>query len=142
MSALSPDIAAKIRASFARQGLMASFGATLARMEAGRVDIAADVAPAFSQQQGFAHAGMVFALGDSAAGYAALSVMPLEAEVLTVEMKINLMAPAAGRLLAEGRVLKAGRRLVIVAADVWSEGGDGARKQVAALQGTMIPVAA
>ena len=142
MSDLSPDIAAKIRDSFARQGLMASFGAALARVDAGRVAIAADVAPAFCQQQGFAHAGMVFALGDSAAGYAALSVMPVESEVLTVEMKINLMAPATGRLVAEGRVLKAGWRLVIVAADVWAEDSRGQRKQVAALQGTMIPAAA
>ncbi|MEX0969253.1 MAG: PaaI family thioesterase [Paracoccaceae bacterium] len=140
MSVLAPEIALKIRESFACQGLMASFGALLVRVESGHVDIMADVAPAFGQQQGFAHAGMVFALGDSAAGYAALSLLPAQAEVMTVEMKINLMAPATGRLLAQGRVLKAGRRLVVVAADVWAQDGQGARKQVAALQGTMIPV--
>jgi uncharacterized protein (TIGR00369 family) len=139
---LDPAILAKIRASFARQTMMASIGAELASVAAGRVSIAAPVLPGFRQQQGFAHAGLTFALGDSAAGYAALSVLPAEAEVMTVEMKINLLAPAAGRLAAEGRVLKPGRRIVVVAAEVWAEEVGGGRRQVAALQGTMIPVEA
>ena len=139
---LDPAILAKIRASFARQSMMASLGAELASVAVGRVSITAPVLPGFRQQQGFAHAGLTFALGDTAAGYAALSVLALDAEVMSVELKINLLAPGAGRLVAEGRVLKPGRRLVVVAADVWSEDAAGIRKQVAALQGTMIPVAA
>lgn len=135
----SPEIEAKIRASFARQAMMATLGACLETVAPGRVEISAVGRAEFGQQQGFVHAGMVFALGDSAAGYAALSLMPFAAEVLTAEMKINLLAPAEGRLLAEGRVIKAGRRLVVVAADVWS-GAQDTRKLVAVLQGTMVPV--
>ncbi len=81
-----------------------------------------------------------FALGDSAAGYAALSMMPPGSEVLTVEMKINLIAPAAGqRLIAEGEVIRSGRRLSVVRATVLAEDATGDRKPTAILQGTMIP---
>ena len=129
-----------IRTSFAKQGLMRSFGATIAGLEPGRVTLRLPVTAAVSQQHGFAHAGATFALGDSAAGYAALSLMPPGSEVLTIEMKINLLAPAAGRhLVATGSVVKAGRRLTVVRAEVEAEDTDGARKTVAILQGTMIP---
>jgi uncharacterized protein (TIGR00369 family) len=94
------------------------------------------VLPAFSQQHGYGHAGVTFALGDTAAGYAALSVKPEGAEVLTAEMKVNLVAPAKGdRLVAEGRVVRPGRRLVVVSAEVRA-----GETLVALLQGTMIPV--
>jgi uncharacterized protein (TIGR00369 family) len=140
---IAPETIARIRASFARQSMMAAIGAELASVGPGRVAITAPVLPAFRQQQGFAHGGLLFTLGDTAAGYAALTVLPGDAEVMTVELKINLLAPAAGRLLAEGRVLRPGRRLVVVAADVWSDdAATGARRHVAALQGTMIPVPA
>ncbi len=139
---LEAAVEAKVRASFARQSMMASIGARLIALAPGRATLAAPVGPGFRQQQGFAHGGLVFTLGDSAAGYAALTLLPPEAEVLTVELKINLLAPAAGRLTAEGRVLKPGRRLVVVAADVWAEDEDGGRRQVAALMGTIIPVGA
>ncbi|MCB2125591.1 MAG: PaaI family thioesterase [Rhodobacteraceae bacterium] len=133
-------IAAKIRDSFARQSLMATFGAALAEVAPGRVVIAAPILDLACQQHGFGHAGLTFALGDSAAGYAALTLMPLPAEVLTVEMKINLIAPASGeRLIATGRVAKAGRRLTVVTAEVEAEVA-GARRTVALLQGTMLPV--
>ena len=83
---------------------------------------------------------LAFAIGDSAAGYAALSVLPDGAEVVTVEMKINLLSPAVGdRLVAEGRVIRPGRRIVAVASDVFAEGDKG-RKHVATLLGTMVPV--
>lgn len=130
----------RVRDSFACQSMMTTMGATVVSVEPGRVVLAAPIGDGFRQQQGFAHGGMVFALGDSAAGYAALTVIAPDAEVMTVEMKINLLAPGAGRLVAEGRVLKPGRRLVVVAADVWAEAPDGRRRHVAALQGTMIPV--
>ena len=133
-------IEARLRASFARQTMMTTLGAEMARAAAGEVVIAAPIAPHLMQQQGAAHAGLAFSIGDSAAGYAALSVMAAGSEVMTVEMKINLLSPATGdRLVAEGRVVKAGRRIVVVAADVWAETAAG-RKHVAMLQGTMIPV--
>jgi len=141
-AAQETDVSARITASFNRQTMMASLGATLDTVGPGVVTIAASVGPGFRQQQGAAHAGLVFALGDSAAGYAALTLMAPGVEVMTVEMKINLLRPGSGSLLAEGRVVKAGRRLMVVAADVWSVDEGGGRKHVATLQGTMIPVSA
>lgn len=128
---------ARIRDSFARQTMMATLGATVEDVAPGRVVIAAPIAAHLLQQHGAGHAGLAFALGDTAAGYAALTAMPEGAEVMTVEMKINLLAPATGtRLVAEGRVIRAGRRIVVVTADVRDDSG----KPVALLQGTMIPV--
>ncbi len=133
-------IAARVRDSFARQSLMATFGAALGPLAPGLVVIEAPILDLARQQHGFGHAGLTFALGDTAAGYAALTLMPPDAEVLTVEMKINLVAPATGeRLIATGRVVKAGRRLTVVTADVEAE-ADGARRTIALLQGTMLPV--
>jgi uncharacterized protein (TIGR00369 family) len=137
---LSPAREAAIRESFAAQTLMQTFGAEMAALGPGTCRIEAPILPGARQQQGFGHAGLTFALGDTAAGYAALTLMPEGAEVLTVEMKINLMAPAAGdRLIATGRVVRAGRRLTIVTAEVEAVTGD-SRRTVAILQGTMIPV--
>ena len=131
----------RIKDSFARQGLMQTLGAELSAIAEGRVVITAPITPAASQQHGFAHAGMTFALGDSAAGYSALTLMPEGAEVLTAEMKINLLAPADGvRLIATGEVVKPGRKLVVVRATVETETADGTHKPVAILQGTMVPV--
>lgn len=132
---------ARVQDSFARQSLMATLGARLDSVAPGRVVISAPVAAHVLQQHGYAHAGLTFALGDSAAGYAALSLMAEGVEVNTVEMKINLMRPAAGeRLVAEGGVIKPGKRLFVVEARVWAETGD-ARREVARLMGTMIPLA-
>jgi uncharacterized protein (TIGR00369 family) len=132
----------KIRASFARQSMMSTLQADLLSIGNGRVVISAPIGPAVLQQQGFAHAALAFALGDSAAGYSALSVMAPEVEVLTAEMKINLIAPAEGdRLEAVGHVIRAGRRLVVVGATVTACDGS-ARRDVAVLQGTMVPVTA
>ncbi|MEO1680260.1 MAG: PaaI family thioesterase [Pseudomonadota bacterium] len=115
---------------------MSTFGAEIREIAPGRVVLAAPVSPAVSQQQGYAHAGLTFALGDSAAGYAALTLMDEDQEVLTAEMKINLIAPGTGpELLATGEVVKAGRRLVIVRSEVAGPNGT-----IAILQGTMIPV--
>lgn len=130
----------RIRDSFDRQTMMQTLGATLLEVAPGKVSIAAPILPTALQQHGAGHAGLAFSIGDSAAGYAALSLMPEGSEVMTVEMKINLMSPALGdRLLAEGRVIRPGRRIMVVAADVWAETAGG-RKHVAMLQGTMIPV--
>ncbi|WP_092780512.1 PaaI family thioesterase [Jannaschia pohangensis] len=117
---------------------MRTLGATLAHVEPGRVRVEAQVTEASSQQQGAGHAGLTFALADSAAGYAALTLMDPDAEVVTSEFRISLLAPARGQLVAEGRVLRPGRRLIAVAADVY--GDDGAH--VATALGTMVPVRA
>ena len=125
----------KAKASFSAQSLMTGFGAVLEEVTPGRCVISAPVGPGVRQQHGHAHAGLTFALGDSAAGYAALSLMPEEAEVLTVEMKINLLAPTSGeRLVAVGEAVRAGRRLSVVRAEVKAQD-----RAVAVLQGTMIP---
>ena len=134
------SIEARIRDSFDKQTMMQTLGAALDSVTEGRVVITAPILPTSLQQQGAGHAGLAFSIGDSAAGYSALTMMPDGAEVMTVEMKINLIAPAIGdRLVAEGRVVRAGRRIVVVAADVFAE-VNGARKHVAMMQGTMIPV--
>ena len=136
---LTPAAEAAIRASFARQAMMATLGAAMEAVEAGTVTLAAPVSPRVTQQHGVAHAALAFALADSAAGYAALSVMPEGSEVVTSEFRISLLAPGAGpRLRATGRVIRPGRRLVAVAADVW--GGPGGTVHVATALGTMVPV--
>ncbi|MBE0452619.1 PaaI family thioesterase [Roseovarius autotrophicus] len=138
---VSTGVEARIRESFAAQGMMATLGARLAHIGPGLVRIEAPILPGSRQQHGFAHAGLTFSIGDSAAGYAALSVMPEGHEVLTSEMKIHLLAPAKGDLLvATGRVIRAGRRLVIVQADVHAH-AHGRQSHVALLTGTMIPLA-
>ena len=130
-----------MRESFARQSLMSSIGAEMGVLAKGEATISADVLDGFKQQQGFAHGGLVFSLADSAAGYAALTLMPFENEVMTAELKINFLSAGQGKLIATGRVLKPGRRLIVVASDVWAE-HNGNRKHIAALQGTMVPVSA
>ena len=128
----------RIYQSFERQTMMQTLGAQLGEVRAGYVEIIAPILPGSLQQHGYAHAALIFAIGDSAAGYAALSVMGEEFEVLTAEMKINLLAPGRdGPLRAVGTVEKSGRRLIIVRADVF----DGEVK-VALMQGTMVPVKA
>ncbi len=137
---LSRQKLADLRESFARQSLMTTFGAKLSAIAPGRVEITAPIGPGVLQQHGFGHAGLTFALGDTAAGYAALSLMAEGAEVLTAEIKINLLAPARGQSLrAVGEVLKPGRRLVVVRATVLALDGD-RETEIAALQGTMVPV--
>ena len=116
----------RIRASFARQALMATLGAELVSVGDGACRIVAPILPGARQQHGYAHAGLTFAIGDSASGYAALSMMPEDHEVMTAEMKINLLAPGTGeRLTAEGRVVRPGRRLFVVTAEV-TDSFDGA----------------
>ncbi len=139
-SPLSPENIARIRESFAAQTMMTSLEATLDALGEGRCQISAPILEGFRQQHGFGHAALTFALGDTAAGYAALTRMGPTQEVLSAELKVNLLAPARGdRLRAEGQVLRAGRRLVTVEARVWAI--DGTREtQIAAFLGTMVPV--
>ncbi|HMO08399.1 MAG TPA: PaaI family thioesterase [Paracoccaceae bacterium] len=134
------DTDTRIRNSFGRQGLMDTLGARVERIAPGAVTLTAPIGPAVSQQHGAGHAGLTFALADSAAGYSALSLLPEGREVMTVEAKINLLAPATGeRLIARGRVVRAGRRITVVTAEVAAL-ADGQETAVALFQGTMIAV--
>jgi uncharacterized protein (TIGR00369 family) len=110
----NPDFEARVRESFARQGIMRLIGAELTRVEVGVATIELGHRPELTQQHGYFHAGMTATIADSAAGYAAYSLFPADSSVLTVEFKINLIAPADGeRLVATGRVKKPGRTLTI-----------------------------
>ncbi len=135
------DFESRVRASFARQGAMATLGATLETVEPGRVVIALAHGPHLTQQHGFIHAGMVAAALDTACGYAASTLMPADAGVLTIEFKINLLAPARGPLLrCEGRLAKAGRTISVVDGRAWQEGRDGQPVLVATMTATMMTV--
>ncbi|MDM7968569.1 MAG: PaaI family thioesterase [Paracoccaceae bacterium] len=130
----------RISRSFEAQTMMQTLGARLAELGPGEVRIEAPILPGLRQQQGFGHAGLTFSLGDTAAGYAALSLMPPDRDVLTAEIKINLLAPAVGDLLiATGRVIKPGRRLMVVSAEVHARQAD-KLTLIAILQGTMVRV--
>lgn len=130
----------RVRDSFARQGLMQTLGATLISVSPGQVEIALTPNEAVAQQHGFVHAGALSAIADTAAGYAALSLMPPERGVLTTEFKINLVAPAAGeRIVARGKVVKAGRTLTLAQTEVFSE-ASGAVKLVALLTATLMAI--
>ena len=135
---MNVDVEARIRRSFARQGYMATIGAELVHVAEGEVDIALPFSDQLTQQDGYLHAGVVAGAADSACGYAALTTMDAAAEVLTVEFKINLLAPAAGEgLLARGRVVRAGRTLVVCRGDAVMITG-GQERQVATLTATLI----
>ena len=136
--AKDPGFRERVRASFAQQAFMATLGASLERVEPGEVDIAFPVRPALTQQHGFVHAGALASILDSACGYAAFTLMPAEAGVLSIEFKLNLMEPARGeRIVARGVVVRPGRTIFVCRADAVAF--DGARESVVAtLQGTMM----
>jgi uncharacterized protein (TIGR00369 family) len=135
-----PAYQTRVQASFDKQGLMNTLGASILHIAPGAVDITLVPSPSVSQQHGFVHAGAVAAIADSAAGYAALSLMPPGAGVLTTEFKINLVAPAAGeRVIARGRVVKSGRTLTLAQTEVFAETG-GQEKLVALLTATLMTI--
>ena len=130
----------RIRASFAKQGLMRTLGATLGKVTSGQVEILLVPKPEVSQQHGFVHAGAVSAIADSAAGYAALSMMPMDRGVLTTEFKINLLSPATGeRIIARGKVVKAGRTLTLAQTEVFA-GNEGKEQLIALLTATLMAI--
>lgn len=137
-----PGFAQRVRASFARQAVMQTLGAALDRVEPGEVDIALPFRADLTQQHGFLHAGVVTTVVDSACGYAALSLMQPEAAVLSVEYKVNLLAPAAGeRFLARAVVIRSGRTLVVCRGDVFADPDDGGGGNlVATMLATMMTV--
>jgi uncharacterized protein (TIGR00369 family) len=119
--ALPPEIERRVRESFARQGFMKKLGVSMDLVGRGVCELSTRHDETLTQQNGFFHAGVMAAIADSAAGYAALSMMPDNAAVLTTEFKLNLLTPAKGpRLLARGKVIKPGRTLFVVEANVYS----------------------
>lgn len=133
------DIFTKVALSFESQAFMETIGAKLDKVEEGQVVISVELKPSIMQQHGFGHAGITFSIGDSAAGYAALTKMGEHQEVLTSEMKINLVSPADGKMLkAVGSVLKAGKRLFVVQSNIYSV-SEKKEKLVAIMLGTMVP---
>jgi uncharacterized protein (TIGR00369 family) len=135
---LDGAVVARVHTSFARQGLMTTVGAELADVAEGRVVITLPTERRVSQQHGFVHAGVVVAALDSACGYAALTLMPDDAEVLTVELKVNLLAPAGGdRLVAEGAVVRAGRILTVCRGEAYAQ-ENSERVHVATMLATMV----
>jgi uncharacterized protein (TIGR00369 family) len=137
---INPDFAAQIRESFARQNAMSLIGAELSRVEPGLVEITLPYRSDLTQQHGYVHAGIITTIADSACGYAAYSLMPAGSEVLSVEFKVNLLRPAKGEaFLAHGEVIKAGRTLTVVRADVFSVASETeGRELVAAMQATIM----
>jgi len=118
-AAMDAEFEGRVRESFARQGLMKHFGAELAELGPGRAEIRVPFRMELTQQHGYFHAGVSGAIADSACGYAAYTLMPADSSVLTVEYKMNLLAPADGeKLVARARVLRSGKTLKICAADV------------------------
>ena len=133
-----PDYATRTRESFAAQGAMAHLGAELTEVGPGCCVIDLPFRPELTQQDGFFHGGVVTTIADTAAGYAALTLMPPGARVLSVELKVNFLAPARGeRLVATGRVERAGRTLSVVGARVEAVEAGAAPTEVAVLLATM-----
>ena len=135
-----PDFDARVRASFARQAAMATLGIGITDLAAGRIELRMDHAPAYTQQHGFIHAGIVTTALDSACGYAAFSLMPADAAVLTVEFKTNLLSPAAGDFFRfRVQVLKPGRTISVCDAQAFAV-QDGTEKLIATMTGTLMAV--
>jgi uncharacterized protein (TIGR00369 family) len=135
-----PEAARRVRTSFARQRLMQTIGAVLEDVTPGRVSIRLPFREDLTQQHGFLHAGAIASVADSACGYAALSLMPEDAGVLSIEFKVNMLAPAKGdAIVARAEVIRSGRNIMVCRADVYAiTGAD--EKLCAAMQGTMMVV--
>ena len=136
---MNPYFAEEIKASFAKQTIMGLIGAELSRVEPGVVEITLPYRSDLAQQHGYLHAGIVTTIADSACGYAAYSLMPPKSEVLSVEFKVNLLRPAKGEMfLAAAEVIKSGKTLTVVRADVFGLDQSGRRELVATMLGTMM----
>jgi uncharacterized protein (TIGR00369 family) len=138
---LDPATEQRVRGSFGAQTMLATLGATMVEVARGRVVLEMPSDPRFGQQFGYTHAGAITALVDTACGYAALTTMPGDREVLTVDFSANFTAPAAGeRFRATATVLRAGRTIVVTRGDVHALTGDAEPRLVAAMQATMMAV--
>jgi uncharacterized protein (TIGR00369 family) len=129
-----PNFAVRIRASFGRQKAMGLIGASLKVVEPGQVEVALPYRDDLTQQKGFIHGGIIGMIADTACGYAAYSLMPADCSLVTVEYKINILAPARASLVARGEVVRAGRTLTVTRGEVYSEDG----KHVASMQQTLM----
>ena len=135
------DFDNRVRASFARQQVMQTLGIDIVRLAPGEIELAMAYNAAYTQQHGFIHAGILSTAMDSACGYAAFSLMPPDAAVLTVEFKINLLAPAAGeRFLFGGRVIKPGKTLTICEAQAFAVTDKGGQRLIATMTGTLMAI--
>ena len=123
MQAKDPQFALRIRESFGRQKAMALIGASLRAVEAGHVEIALPYRDDLTQQKGFIHGGVLGMIADTACGYAAFSLMPAGGSLVTVEYKMNILKPGRGALLAQGKVIRAGRTLTVARAEVYADDG-------------------
>ena len=129
-----PNFAVRIRASFGRQKAMGLIGASLKVVEPGQVEVALPYRDDLTQQKGFIHGGIIGMIADTACGYAAYSLMPADCSLVTVEYKINILAPARASLAARGEVVRAGLTLTVTRGEVYSEDG----KHVASMQQTLM----
>lgn len=135
------DFEARVRASFARQKAMVTIGAELTSVTPGVIEIELPYDEALTQQHGFLHAGIISTALDSACGYAAYSLMPADAAVLTIEFKVNLLAPGRGeRFLFRGSVTKPGRTIIVADGQAYAFTADGEAKLIATMTGTMMTV--
>ncbi|MCC0039093.1 MAG: PaaI family thioesterase [Brucellaceae bacterium] len=135
------DYETRVRSSFARQKVMETMGAEMTRVSPGIVEIELPYDARFTQQHGFLHAGVISTVLDSACGYAAYSVMPADAAVLTIEFKVNLLAPGKGdRFLFRGAVTKPGRTIIVADGQAYAIDEDGAAKLIATMTGTLMTV--
>ena len=134
---VDPQFAARVRESFGRQKAMALIGASLAVVEPGHVEIALPFRDDLTQQKGFVHGGILGMIADSACGYAAYSLMPATSSLVTVEYKINILAPAKGDLVARGQVIRPGRTLTVARGEIFTADG----MHVASMQQTLMMLA-
>lgn len=133
-----PDLSKRVRDNFAQQQFMKTIGATLLSVKEGAVEIGLPFRADLTQQNGFVHAGVITSVLDSACGYAAWSVAPGKADVLSVEFKVNLLSPAVGeRFVARAQVKRAGRTITVCAADAFAVAG-GEEKLVATMLATIV----
>jgi uncharacterized protein (TIGR00369 family) len=135
---MDPLFRTRVQEALARQEVMRTLGIEIARLEPGEVTLTMPFAAAYTQQHGFVHAGIVATALDNACAGAAFSLMPAGAEILTVEFKLNLLAPAQGdRFVFEGKVVKPGRTLTVCEAQAFAiDGGD--EKLIATMSGTLM----
>ena len=138
----NPNFSSRVYDSFSQQHLMKTLSATLSAVRPGEVEIELPFRKELTQQHGFLHAAAITAIVDSACGYAALTLLEPEREVLTVEFKVNFISPAAGhKFIAVGRVLRSGKTLTTCVGEVFALQGE-KKKLIAAMQATMIGLAA
>ena len=139
LTAPNPSFVEEVNQSFAKQSVMQLIDAKLERVEPGVVEISLPYRKDLAQQHGYLHAGIVTTIADSACGYAAFSLMPVGSEVLSVEFKVNFLRPAKGtRFIARGEVIKAGRTLTVVRADVVAYSDDRDAQLIATMQATIM----